>query len=74
MVLDGICEEVVLHYAPAHVGLIGNELADQWAKGAVMQYTDRTQAEIGISLPSFKAFVKNQVTKVWKLQETQRQE
>eukprot|EP00957_Ditylum_brightwellii_P195818 14919237-Ditylum_brightwellii.AAC.1 len=34
MVLDGICEEVVLHYVPAHVGLIGNELADQWANRA----------------------------------------
>eukprot|EP00957_Ditylum_brightwellii_P007735 584781-Ditylum_brightwellii.AAC.1 len=32
MVPDDICEELVLHYVPAHVGLIGNELADQWAK------------------------------------------
>eukprot|EP00957_Ditylum_brightwellii_P188851 14375407-Ditylum_brightwellii.AAC.1 len=28
MVLDGIYEEVVLHYILAHVGLIENELAD----------------------------------------------
>eukprot|EP00957_Ditylum_brightwellii_P070624 5366165-Ditylum_brightwellii.AAC.1 len=30
MVLDGIYEEVVLHYVLVHVGLIENELADQW--------------------------------------------
>eukprot|EP00957_Ditylum_brightwellii_P025583 1933377-Ditylum_brightwellii.AAC.1 len=74
MVLDGICEEVVLQYVPAHVGLIGNELADQWANQAVMQYTDHTQAKISISLSLFKAFVKNKATKSWKLWETQRQE
>eukprot|EP00957_Ditylum_brightwellii_P048532 3682769-Ditylum_brightwellii.AAC.1 len=34
MVLDSICEEVVLHYVPDHVELTGNELADQWAKRA----------------------------------------
>eukprot|EP00957_Ditylum_brightwellii_P065548 4972101-Ditylum_brightwellii.AAC.1 len=63
MVLDGICEEVALHYVPDPLGLIGNELADQWAKWVVMQYTDHTQAEISISLLLFKAFMKNQVTK-----------
>eukprot|EP00957_Ditylum_brightwellii_P076409 5806938-Ditylum_brightwellii.AAC.1 len=60
MVLDGIYEEVVLHYDLACVGLIGNELADQWAKQEVMQYTDHTQAATSISLSLFKTLVKNQ--------------
>eukprot|EP00957_Ditylum_brightwellii_P004792 365336-Ditylum_brightwellii.AAC.1 len=43
MVLDGICEEVVLHYVLAHVGHIGNELADQWVKQALHPGRDPCQ-------------------------------
>ena len=57
-----ICEELTLHYVPAHVGIEGNELADTWAKRAVKTYTDATQAEISISLLALKAYIKKQIT------------
>eukprot|EP00957_Ditylum_brightwellii_P020206 1523999-Ditylum_brightwellii.AAC.1 len=50
MEINKLCKELILHYVPAHIGIEGNELADAWAKCAVKQFTDETQAEINISL------------------------
>jgi len=54
------CSELVLHYIPAHVCIIGNELADQYAickKAAVARFTTQQQDEVCASLSNLKLYL-----------------
>ena len=59
------CSELVLHYVPAHVGMIGNELADDWAKHAATTYTFEQQDDVCPSLSNLKAFLRNKLFDEW---------
>ena len=59
------CSELVLHYIPAHVCIIGNELADQYAKAAVARFTTQQQDEVCASLSNLKLYLNEQLMEDW---------
>ncbi len=63
--ISDFCSELVLHYVPGHVGLIGNELADQWAQHAAASYTYEQQDSVGPSLSNLKAYLRNNLFAEW---------
>ena len=59
------CKELVLHYMPAHVGILGNELADKRAQEAAMTYTIEEQDKICASLLNLKSYLQTQLLDLW---------
>ena len=55
------CKELVIHYVPGHVDLIGNELVDKLAKHAANFYTNKQQNEICTSLSNLKSYLKQKL-------------
>ena len=52
------CKELVIHYVPGHVDLIGNEIADTWAKHATTFFNHEQQNQISTSLSNLKAYLR----------------
>ena len=55
------CKELVLHYTPGHVGLIGNELANDKAQYAAKTFTPAQQDDCYASLSNLKSHLRHQL-------------
>ena len=58
------CNKLILHYIPVHVCIIGNELADQYAKAAVARFTTQQQDEVCASLSNLKLYLNEELMRV----------
>lgn len=54
-------EEIILHYIPSHVGLMGNELADKMARNAAEQYSIVDQDKVCCTLSNLKCYLRNKL-------------
>jgi len=59
------CKELVLHHVPAHVGLVGNELADERAQFAASTYTVQKQDQVCASLSNLKSYLRTRTLDLW---------
>jgi len=59
------CSELVLHYVPGHVYVIGNELADTYAKAAATRFTPQEQDQVCPSLPNLKSYLRTSLMDDW---------
>ena len=60
-----IVEQVTLHYVPSHENIIGNELADKYAKKVAEIHNINTQNNIPIPLSNLNSYLKQQLIKEW---------
>jgi hypothetical protein len=58
-------EDIILHYVPGHVGLVGNELADDAAKRATVQFSIEEQDKVCCTLSNLKCYLRKQLIKQW---------
>ena len=58
-----IAEQVTLHYVPSHENIIGNEIADKYAKIATEIHSINTQNNIPIPLSNLKSYLKQKLIK-----------
>ena len=59
------CKEVVLHYVPGHVDILGNTYADNAAKFAASQYSDTEQNQVAPTLSNLKSYLKQKLFDEW---------
>ena len=61
------CKELVLHHRPAHVGITGNEIADEWAKQAATTFSTEAQDQICASLSNLKSYLRTKTLDQWNI-------
>ena len=54
------CKKLVLHHVPAHVGLLGNELANEQARYAATAFTELEQEQVCALLSNLKSYLELQ--------------
>ena len=67
-ILD-FCKELVLHYIPGHCGVVGNELADEWAQRAAGNYNNNQQDQVCASLSNLKTNLRQKLLEQWYTQQ-----
>ena len=65
-------EEIILHYVPGHVGLVGNELADDAAKRATLHFTIEEQDGVCCTLSNLKCNLLKELMLQWNEQSSSR--
>jgi len=66
------CEQLILHYVPGHVGLIGNEMADAAAKHAAKTFTNEEQDQVCAMLTNLKSYLNQTLQRDWITQQSAR--
>lgn len=59
------CKELVFHYVPGHVDILGNTYADNAAKFAASQYSDTEQNQVAPTLSNLKSYLKQKLFNEW---------
>ena len=60
-------KEIILDYVPGHVGLVGNELADEAAKRTVTQFSIIKQDKVCITLSNLKCYLCKTLMDQWNI-------
>ena len=58
-------KHIILHYVPGHVGLVGNELANEEAKRAVTEFSIVEQDKVCITLSNLKCYLCKTLLDQW---------
>ena len=66
-------KELYIHYVPGHVGIVGNELADDRAKRALATFTTAEQDQMCASLSNLKSYLHDNLLDEWNTTMVQQQ-